>query len=122
MSSSPLTEEQQKDIAEFEAYFSVLRGKVDIKSRLMLLLNPDKPQTTAFLTNAQSHFVGIAHFMAEKFPVFKGLRDYADQVCLSSLGVEGRGIDASVRLSGAIVESKLLERLGIGISQKEKGK
>lgn len=122
MSSSPLTEEQQKDIAEFEAYFSVLRGKVDIKSRLMLLLNPDKPQTTAFLTSAQSHFVGLAHFMAQKFPVFKGLKDYADQVCLSSLGVEGKGIDASVRLSGAIVESKLLERLGIGITQKEKGK
>jgi len=122
LTESVLTDEQERDIAEFERYWDLLEGKVDIKNRLMILLNPDKPQTTAFLTNAQSHFVGLAHFMAQKFPVFKGLKDYADQVCLSSLGVEGKGIDASVRLSGAIVESKLLERLGIGISQKEKGK
>lgn len=115
-----LTKEQRRKFEEFKLYNDVIEGKVDIKNRLMILLNPDKPQTTAFLTSAQSHFVGLAHFMAEKFPVFKGLRDYANQVCLSSLGVEGKGIDASVRLSGAIVESKLLERLGIGITQKEK--
>lgn len=115
-----LTEEQERDIAEFEKYYSILKGKVDIKSRLMLLLNPDKPQTTTFISTAQAHFIGIAHFMSVKFKAFKGLKDYADQVCLSCLGIEGKGIDASVRLNAAVAESKLLQKLGIGISQKEK--
>lgn len=114
-----LSKQELKEYKEFELYFSLLEGRTDIKSRLMLLLNPDIPMTTSFLSKGQAHFVGLAHFMAEKFPIFKGLRDYADKVCLSTLGTEGKGIDASVRLTGAVVESKILQRLGIGIQEKE---
>jgi hypothetical protein len=114
-----LSPEEYKQFKEFELYFSTLEGKTDIKSRLMLLLNPDMPITTAFLSKGQAHFVAIAHFMAQKWKEFQGLEDFANQVCLSTLGVEGKGIDASVRLTGAVVESKLLQRLGIGVSQKE---
>lgn len=114
-----LTPDAYKEYKEFELYYSLLEGRTDIKSRLMLLLNPDKPMTTAFLSKGQAHFVAIAHFMAKKWKEFKGLEDFADLICLSTLGVEGKGIDASVRLTGAVVESKLLQRLGIGIAQKE---
>jgi len=114
-----LTEEQERDIAEFEKYFSIIRGKVELKKNLMIILDPDKPQTTSFLTKAQAHFVSISYFMAEKFSAFKGLRDYAEQVCLSSHAIEGKGIDASIKLSGAIAESKLLQRLGIQVGKKE---
>jgi len=116
-----LTEEQERDILEFERYFSVIRGKVELKKNLMIILDPDKPQTTSFLTKAQAHFVSISYFMAEKFSAFKGLKDYAEQVCLSSHAIEGKGIDASIKLSGAIAESKLLQRLGISVG-KEKQK
>lgn len=115
-----LTEEQERDLLEFERMLSIIRGKVELKKNLMIILDPDKPQTTAFLTKPQAHFVSIAFFVAEKFKVFTGLRDFAIQVCLSSHAIDGKGIDASIRLSGAIAESKLLQYLGIGVTKKEK--
>ena len=114
-----LTQKQYREYKEYELYFTLIEGRSDVKGKLMLILNPDIPLTTSFLTKGQGHFSAIAHFMAEKFPIFTGLRDFADKIALASHGVEGKGIDASVRLTGAVVESKLLQRLGINIKERE---
>ena len=111
-----IPEEQfQLFLDRFDKIWRTAKGRTDIKSKLMLLLAPDKPQTTAFLTKSQGYFTSFAFFMADSWIEFLPLREYAIQMCLSSLGVEGKGIDASVRLTGALSESKMLQRLGIQI-------
>lgn len=96
-----------------EQFISVARGRIDVKSRLMLLLNPDKPQTSTTLTKSQVQFVTICHFVAREFPVFKPLKEYADELCLTSISLEGKGIESAIRFTGALAESKLLQRLGV---------
>ena len=103
----------ERGTKRFDWLYRTLKGRTDIKSKLMLILNPDKPQTTTFLNSRQGHFQTSARFTANSWDEFKPLEDYANQQALSALGVKGQGIDASVRLTGALGESKLLQKLGI---------
>ena len=103
----------------FDKIWRIKKGRTDIKSKLMLLLDPDKPQTTTFLTKSQAFYVSFSMFMAASWDEFQPLKDYALEMCLSALGVEGKGIDASVRLTGALSESKILSRLGIQVKGSE---
>lgn len=112
-------EEFTENLERFDAVWRTIKGRTDIKSKLMLLLDPEKPQTTTFLNKSQAHFQSIAYFMAESWSEFEPMRTYARQQALSALGVEGKGIDASVRLTGALAESKILQRLGITTSKGE---
>ena len=108
-------EDFQLFLDRLDKIWRLQKGRTDIKSKLMLLLDPDKPQTTTFLTKSQAHYVSFSFFMAESWEEFQPLKDFALQLCLSALGIEGKGIDASVRLTGALSESKILSRLGIQV-------
>ncbi len=117
LKGASLSEEQ---FQRFDRSWRLLKGRTDIKSKLMLLLNPDKPQTTTFLNRHQAHYTALSFFMKDRWEEFKPMEDYALQLCLSALGVEGKGIDSSVRLTGALSESKVFERLGITMKREEK--
>jgi len=91
----------------------VVRGKVDIKNRLMLLLNPDNIKTSTRLTRAEVDFVALSFFVADEFPQFRGLRKFAKEFCECAISTDGLGRDEAIRFTSAVSESKLLQRLGI---------
>lgn len=97
----------------FELFLNVVRGKVDIKNRLMLLLNPENIKTSTRLTRTEIDFVSLSHFVADEFPEFEGLRKFANLFCECSISREGWGVDSSIRLNSAISESKLMQKLAI---------
>lgn len=111
-------EEFQQQI--LDPAWRMFKGRTDIKSKLMLLLNPDKPQTTTFLNKSQAHYVSVSNFVGGRWEEFNPMIEYAIQMCLSALGIEGKGIDSSVRLTGALSETKMLQHLGIQLRRDEK--
>jgi len=114
----------QCQLSAYEQFLNISRGKVDVKNRLMLLLNPDIPKTSTKLTQGQVQFIALSHFVAKSFPEdgFEALEDFATELELASISHEGWGVDSSIRLSSAISESKLMQRLAIFKSEETKAK
>ena len=110
-------EQFKEGLDRLEKVLQVAKGRIDIKSRLSLLLNPDLPQTTTYLTKAQAHFVTTAHFVGKEFPVFQPLSDYAREMELSLISVEGRGVENSVRLIQALELQKIMEKSGVQVKK-----
>ena len=96
-----------------EKVIAIARGRVDMKSRLMLLLDPDKVETSTRLTRSQVQFVSMAYSAAEQWPFFEPLADYATHLCLTNISLEGKGREESIRFAGALAESKLLQKMGL---------
>lgn len=104
-----------------EKVFSTVRGKVDVKSRLMLLSNPDNILTSTILTPQQVDFVAISNFVGEKFEMFEPLKSYAtESFAPTNISKGGIGREQSISLVSAMQESKLLSRMGL-IAEKSKG-
>lgn len=111
-------EEFAEYTARFEKVYAILRGRVDMKSRLMLLLDPDKVETSTRLSRSQVQFVALSYSAAEQWPFFQPLADFARHLCLTNISLEGKGREESIRFAGALAESKLLQKMGL---IKEKG-
>jgi len=106
-------DDRETNLGWFEKFLNIVRGKVDVKNRLSLLLNPDNPITSTQLSRSEVDFVSTSFFVADEFPVFQPLANFAKQFCLTSISREGWGVDQSIRLNAAISESKLAKALGI---------
>lgn len=113
-------QEFQENLKRFEDFLNVVRGKVDVKSRLMLLLNPDNIKTSTRLSRSEIDFVALSYFVAEEFPEFEGLKSFAKQFCECAISKEGLGREEAIRFTSAISESKLLKSLGIFKSEETK--
>lgn len=115
----------EKALKIFETFLNIARGKVDIKYRLRLLLEPDNIKTTTRLTHSQVDFVSLCFFMADKFKDegFGGLADFATEFCLTNISLHGLGREEAIAYEGAIGEGKLLSRLNIfGSAESKPGK
>lgn len=111
-----LSEENlEKDLSYFEKFLNIVRGKVSAKHRLRLLLEPDNLRTTTRLTRGERDFVAVSDFVAKKFPEegFKGLKDFATNICEDNISLNGLGRTEAIQYEGAISESKLLSKLNI---------
>lgn len=114
-------EERETVLSWIEKLFALLRGKVDIKSRLTLLLSPDNIKTSTRLTPAQVRFVSSAHFVAKHFPIFEPLKDFAVEFCETNISLKGLGREEVIRFVGALQESKLLQKIGVLAKQSKEG-
>lgn len=105
----------ERDLSYFERFLNIVRGKVDAKYRLRLLLEPDNVRTTTRLTRGERDFVTLSDFVADKFPEegFGGLKDFATILCYTNISLEGLGRAEAIQYEGAISESKLLSKLNI---------
>ena len=110
----------QENLKRFEDFLNIVRGKVDVKSRLMLLLNPDNIKTSTRLSRSEVDFVALSYFVAEEFPEFEGLKSFAEQFCECAISKDGLGREEAIRFTSAISESKLLKSLGIFKSEETK--
>jgi len=54
-------EEYDKFTERMEKLIAIARGRVDMKSRLMLLLDPDKVETSTRLSRSQVQFVALSY-------------------------------------------------------------
>jgi len=113
-------DEFEKFTERFEKMYAILRGRVDMKSRLMLLLDPDKVETSTRLSRSQVQFVSLAYSAYEQWDFLKPLADYANHLCLANISLEGKGREESIRFAGALAESKLLQKMGLIKGETEK--
>lgn len=114
----------EKALELFEKFLNIARGKVDIKYRLRLLLEPDNIRTTTRLTHSQVDFMSLCFFVSDKFKDegFGGLEDYAREFAQANISLHGLGREEAIQYESAIGESKLLSKLNIFGSQESKGK
>lgn len=117
-------ESPEKALALFEKFLNIARGKVDIKHRLRLLLEPDNILTTTRLTRSQIEYVSLSHFVAEEFAEegFEPLKREANIFCHANISFDGLGREEAIRYEGAIGESRLVKGLNIFGTQETKGK
>jgi len=119
-----LMEMAKEDFENFtnrlEKIIAIARGRVDMKSRLMLLLDPDKVETSTRLTRSQVQFVALSYSAVEQWPFFEPLAAYATHLCLTNISLEGKGREESIRFAGALAESKLLQKMGLIKGETEK--
>jgi len=106
-------EEFDKVTNRIEKVVAIARGRVDMKSRLMLLLNPDIVETSTRLTRSQVQFVALSYSAAEQWEFFEPLADFATHLCLSNISLDGKGREEAIRFAGALAESKLLQKMGL---------
>ena len=106
-------EEFENFTNRLEKIIAIARGRVDMKSRLMLLLDPDKVETSTRLTRSQVQFVALSYSAVEQWEFFEPLADYATHLCLTNISLEGKGREESIRSAGALAETKLLQKMGL---------
>lgn len=106
-------EEFEKHSNRIEKAISIIRGRIDLKSRLSMLLNPDKVQTTTELTKSQVRFTALSFSAAQEWKFMRPLKDYATHLCLANISLNRKGVESAIRFTGALAESKLLQRLGV---------
>ena len=105
-----------KALSKFEKFLNIVRGKVDVKSRLMLLLNPDNLKTSTRLTRTETDFVALSFFVADEFPEFTPLAKYATEFMAAAISIQGLGREEAIRFTSAISESKLFKSVILGRS------
>lgn len=117
-------QEGEDPLTKFERFLNIARGKVDIKYRLRLLLEPDNIKTTTRLNRGQVDFCFLCDFSGANFPEagFGGLPDFATEFRLSNISFEGKGRTEAIQYEGAIGESRLLQRLNIFKTEETRGK
>ena len=106
----------------FEKFLNVVRGKKDIKSRVAVLANPDNWKSMSNLTVGQTEFVQDAFWLAKEEECYEPLEHYAQEMMEVSPSKAGLGREQSIRLMGALSESKLASKLGLTLKGEEKEK
>jgi len=104
--------EETKKLGKLERLLNILKGKVDPKSNLRLLLDPDKVESSTRLSANQVDFVSLSVFVAREFPEFEPLAEYAFDFCLANISLRGEGRQEAIRLMSAMSESKILSKMG----------
>lgn len=105
------SEEDIKRIIErLTKLVDLIRGKVDIKSRLMLLANPENIKTSSILSPNQCDFVAGAYFDAKHFDIFEPLRDFAEELAQTLISKHGLGREQQIRFVQALQEAKSLKQ------------
>ena len=104
----------------FKTFLDVVRGKVEIGSRLKPLLNPENIQTTTRLSGEQIDFVSDANWLADQWKVFEPLRDLSREICETEISEGGKGRQEAISFMGALTEGKLLKGLMLGAELPEK--
>ncbi len=113
--------EWEANMQRFKGFLDVVKGKVDIRSRLDAILNPDNPQTSSRLSESEIDFVMDAYWLAKTFPVFKPLKDLADELLLTKISQQGLGRQEAIQFMSAMETSKMIETI-LGVPEKEKPK
>jgi len=101
--------DSEDKIGKLKRLISVLRGKGDIKSRVEVLLNPSKVETTTKLNPNQILFVASSKLLANTYPELEPLSDFADNIMFASISLEGWGVDNVIKLEQAINQQKIGE-------------
>jgi len=104
----------------FEWFINVVRGRKDVKSRVAVLANPDNWKSMSNLTMGQAEFVQDAFWLAKMEDCYEPMEEYAQEMMEVSPSKGGLGREQSIRLMGALSESKFFSKLGLNIRGEEK--
>jgi len=98
-------------LERFKKFLDILRGKVEIRSRLAPLLEPSKIQTSTRLSANEVEFVTDSYFFAKCWPEFQPLKDFANEFCYTKISHEGLGRLEAIQFVGAVEQTKLFKAL-----------
>jgi len=104
----------------WEWFINVGRGRRDIKSRVAVLANPENWKSMSNLTPSQAEFVQDACWLAKQEDCYKPMEEYAQEGMEVSPSKGGLGREQTIRLMGALSESKFLSKLGINVKGEDK--
>jgi len=104
----------------WEWFINVARGRRDIKSRVAVLANPENWKSMSNLTPSQAEFVQDAFWLHKTDSVYEPLKNYAEEMMQVSPSKGGLGREQTIRLMGALSESKFLSKLGINVKGEDK--
>jgi hypothetical protein len=100
----------KKTLGKLKQILDVVFKKEDVRNRLSSILNPEKPQTSSRLTAEQVNFVKDAYWLAKQYPdLYLPMKDYADETLLTQMSEKGWGTEQSIKLVGAIEQSKAFQ-------------
>lgn len=114
--------EQERILGSIDKLLSIIRGRVDVKSRLMLLLNPENLQTSTRLSKNQVDFVSFAYWIASQWNIFNPLKAYATEFMLSNISLDGLGRKEAIEFVQALEQLKIAAKSGLEIKEGKEGK
>lgn len=109
-------EEREDNLSRFARFLNIVRGKVDFRSRLRAILNPEKIETTTRLTRREIEFVNDAKWLYNQWPqVFEPLWNYAREFMYLKISEKGLGRREAIEMMMALEQGKLLKGLMLGV-------
>ena len=113
----------RESLQKFKEFLDVVRGKEDPKSRVKLMLDPDKIQTSTRLSGSEIDMVTDAYWAWKQWPkAFQPLKDFVDEYCLTKISEGGKGREEAISIVAALEQSKLFKQIvgGGGVEAKPK--
>ncbi len=121
--------QDERNLLKFKKFLDIIRGKVDVRSRLDAILNPTRMETSSRLSEDQVDFVTSANWFAKTWPqLYTPLKDYADELMPTTISLNGKGREEAIKFVGAIEQSSLYKAMlgsvgdGEGKSKKRFGR
>ncbi len=112
MSSEEKNRLFQENISKFKQFLDVVRGKIDVRSRLDAILNPTRMETSSRLSEDQVDFVSTAKWFSKTWPeLYKPLEDFADELMPATISIKGLGREEAIKFVGAIEQSSLYKAM-----------
>jgi hypothetical protein len=101
-------QEIKDKIMQFKEFVDVVRPREDPKIRPNLILNPENPLTTSNLSELEIEFITDSYFIAEQFPEFQPLKDYATLYLRACASKNGWAVDKVIEFEQAIGEKRMI--------------
>ncbi len=101
----------EHNFQRFKNFIDIVKGKVEVGSRLKPLLDPENLQTTTRLSQGEVDFVTDAHWLSLQWKVFEPLKQLAIEYCETVISEEGKGRKEAIEWIGALSGGKMLEKL-----------
>jgi len=116
--SKKLMDKMKPFLELFYDFIDHMKGRKDVKSRVAVLADPDKPETMSILSPSECRFVTESLWASERpqwHGIFNGLGALAIKKLYVNISKRGEGREQSIRFMGALSESKLLSKLGFNV-------
>lgn len=110
----------KEKIFRLREVIEIVRGKEDAKLRPNIILNPENPKTTSNLTELQVDFVTNSYFIADYFPEFLPLKQYAGHYLEVNESKEGWAVQKIIEHEQALGEKRMMQ-LGLRPPQQQEG-
>lgn len=106
---SIIKETFEQKLAKFQKFLDTVRGKEEAKLRPNIILKPENPKTTSNLSDLQVDFVTNSFFIADYFPEFEPMRQYATHYLEVNESKDGWAVQKVIEHEQALGEKRMMQ-------------